>query len=147
MNELMAGDRIAGVALTKVHGTRRDFDCLIECVGGPNLPLVIAHHVLQNVRDEIQTALDADQAVELSFEEALGLIKRGVRLRREGWKGMYVELQVPDEHSKMTRPYVYLVYPDDTPEAMTQRVPWAPSQSDILATDWRISRPSDLRGK
>lgn len=33
----------------------------------------------------------------------------GACVARSGWngKGMYVEMQKPDEHSKMTRPYVW----------------------------------------
>jgi hypothetical protein len=54
------------------------------------------------------------------------------RIRRAGWngKGMWLELQVPDAHSKMSLPYVYMKTADD------KLVPWLCSQSDLLATDW-----------
>lgn len=54
---------------------------------------------------------------------------------RAGWngKGMYLALQVPDEHSKMTLPYVYMC------TVQGYLVPWLCSQSDLLATDWEIA--------
>lgn len=71
---------------------------------------------------------------ELNFGMALSRLRAGQKLQRDGWngKGLWVELQKPDAHSKMTMPYIYLNYPDD------QRVPWAPSQTDVLANDWRV---------
>lgn len=57
------------------------------------------------------------------------------RVRRTGWNGknMYLELQVPDQHSKMTLPYVYMR------TAQGDLVPWLCSQTDLLATDWEIA--------
>lgn len=59
----------------------------------------------------------------------------GRRVRRRGWngKGMWLALQVPDELSKMTRPYVYIC------DAAGQLVPWLCSQSDLLAVDWELA--------
>lgn len=58
----------------------------------------------------------------------------GERVTRTGWNapGQYLELQVPDINSKMTLPYVYLY------TAQGELVPWACSQTDLLATDWEI---------
>lgn len=76
-----------------------------------------------------------------SFGVALEQLKRGSKITRHGWngKGMWLELQRPDRHSKMTLPYVFLCYPTDvispTPGA---RVPWLASQTDMLAEDWAI---------
>ena len=66
------------------------------------------------------------------FGEALRLLHAGQRVAREGWngQGMYVELQVPDEHSKMQRPYLFMSPVDG------ELVPWVASQTDLLATDW-----------
>lgn len=71
----------------------------------------------------------------MDFGAALVNVKNGVRMEREGWngKGMYIELQVPDAHSKMTRPYLYMRTVD------AQLVPWVASQTDILADDWRTA--------
>jgi len=56
------------------------------------------------------------------------------RISREGWngKGMWLKLQVPDKHSKMSLPYIYMKTADGN------LVPWLASQTDILAEDWSI---------
>lgn len=60
----------------------------------------------------------------------------GNRVARAGWNGknMYLELQVPDAHSKMTLPYVYMR------TAQGDLVPWLCSQTDLLATDWGVAQ-------
>jgi hypothetical protein len=70
---------------------------------------------------------------------AISQLKSGRRVRREGWngKGMWLELQTPDENSKMTLPYIYIEYPQGHPAYPNgSRVPWLASQTDILAEDW-----------
>lgn len=71
----------------------------------------------------------------LDFSDALVHIKNGVKMARQGWngKGMYVEIQTPDEHSKMTLSYIYMK------TAQGDLVPWLASQTDILATDWETA--------
>ena len=76
-------------------------------------------------------------------EHDIGWVVRGLRegrrFRRWGWngKGMWIELQVPDEHSKMTLPYIFMEYPAGHPAYPNgSRVPWLASQTDILADDW-----------
>lgn len=68
----------------------------------------------------------------MDFGQALTALKTGSKATREGWngKGMYIELQVPDEHSKMRRPYLFMSPVDGA------LVPWVASQSDLLAEDW-----------
>ena len=46
----------------------------------------------------------------MTFSKALDLLKQGKRLCREGWngQGIFIELQVPDENSKMTVPYLFI---------------------------------------
>ena len=75
-----------------------------------------------------------------NFGSALEYLRQGRRMQRKGWngKGMFVELQVPDEHSKMTLPYIFLNYPDDAANTPGARVPWVPSMTDILANDWQV---------
>lgn len=67
-----------------------------------------------------------------SFHLALMALNKGRRIARKGWngKGMWIELQIPDEHSKMTLPYIYMR------TAQGDLVPWTASQTDILANDW-----------
>ena len=57
---------------------------------------------------------------------------RGGRFARAGWNGknMYIQLQVPDEHSKMSLPYIYMR------TVQGDLVPWLASQTDMLADDW-----------
>lgn len=66
------------------------------------------------------------------FSWALDRLKRGFRVYRAGWngKGMWIALQDPDAHSKMSLPYIFLH------TAQAQRVPWLASQTDMLAEDW-----------
>jgi hypothetical protein len=77
-----------------------------------------------------------------SFGIALSNLKLGYKVARRGWngKGMWLELQVPDAHSKMTLPYLYLNYPADRngPYPAGARVPWLASQTDLLEEDWVI---------
>lgn len=76
----------------------------------------------------------------LSFSTALNAIKDGRKLARTGWngKGLWLEIQRPDAHSKMTLPYIFMSYPDDANNTPGARVPWLASQTDLLAEDWLI---------
>lgn len=79
-----------------------------------------------------------------SFSAALQALKDGNKLTRQGWngKGLWIEIQRPDEHSKMTRPYLFLVSPKGSTKQFGEdvkdfeRVPWLASQTDLLAEDW-----------
>ena len=68
----------------------------------------------------------------MTFGEAIEALKTGSRVTRAGWNGknMYLELQVPDKHSKMTLPYIYMK------TAQGDLVPWLASQTDMLGDDW-----------
>lgn len=79
----------------------------------------------------------------MNFGNALEALKEGKRVARRGWngKGIYLELQRPDAHSKMTLPYIYIVTNGlitDNPEAPKGVVPWLASQTDLLSEDWVI---------
>lgn len=68
----------------------------------------------------------------MDFGDAIRLLKSGGRVSRSGWngKGMWLELQTPDAHSKMSLPYIYM-------RTVTgDLVPWLASQTDMLASDW-----------
>ena len=70
----------------------------------------------------------------MSFGDALEHLKDGGMVARDGWngKGMWLKIQYPDSHSKMTLPYIYLrTVTDDL-------VPWMGSETDLLAEDWRV---------
>lgn len=68
----------------------------------------------------------------MDFGQAVRALKDGERVAREGWngKGMWLQLQRPDEHSKMTLPYIYMK------TAQGDLVPWLASQTDVLSEDW-----------
>lgn len=74
------------------------------------------------------------QSKDMSFGWALIALQEGRRVSRRGWhgSGQYLELQVPDEHSKMRRPYIFISPADSS------FVPWVASQTDLLATDWFV---------
>lgn len=65
---------------------------------------------------------------------AIKELRNGSAVRRAGWNGknMSLELQIPDAHSKMTLPYVFIH------TAQGDLVPWLCSQTDLLATDWEL---------
>lgn len=76
----------------------------------------------------------------MNFGEAIQALKDGRRVAREGWngKGLWLELQTPDAHSKMTLPYIYINYPNEAKTTPGARVPWVASQTDMLAEDWTL---------
>ena len=70
-----------------------------------------------------------------NFGYMLECLKAGeYRARRTGWNGknMYIQIQRPDEHSKNTLPYIYMI------TATGDRVPWLASQTDLLSNDWEL---------
>lgn len=68
------------------------------------------------------------------FSYALRHLRMGYMASREGWngKGMWIKLQIPDDQSKMKRPYIYMSPTDGN------LVPWVASQTDLLAEDWLV---------
>jgi hypothetical protein len=74
----------------------------------------------------------------MKIGQAVEALESGEKVTRIGWNGkfMWLELQVPDEHSKMTLPYIYLNYPASSVYPSGARVPWLASQTDLLADDW-----------
>lgn len=65
---------------------------------------------------------------------AMDQLHTGQRVSRSNWNGpgQYLELQVPDENSKMTLPYIYIH------TVQGDLVPWLASQTDIQAVDWHV---------
>jgi len=80
----------------------------------------------------------------MNLGQAIEELKLGRRVARSGWngKGIFIELQTPPKHSKMTSPYIFI---DTTglqtsnPDAPKSLVPWLASQTDMLAEDWIIA--------
>ena len=79
----------------------------------------------------------------MDFGKAIELLKQGKRAKRKGWNGngIFIELQMPDNNSKMTHPYIFIDttgLQTNNPNAPKNRVPWLASQTDILANDWEV---------
>lgn len=79
----------------------------------------------------------------MTFGLAIEALKMGKKVARAGWngKGIFIELQVPDQYSKMSSPYIFIDttgLQSDNPDAPRSRVPWLASQTDMLAEDWRV---------
>lgn len=68
------------------------------------------------------------------FGWAIRMLKNGNRVCRRGWngKGMFLNLQVPDQHSKMKQPYIFIS------PVCGELVPWVASQPDLLSDDWDL---------
>jgi hypothetical protein len=68
----------------------------------------------------------------MHFGQAIEAMSGGKKVSRTGWngKGMWLAIQRPDEHSKMTLPYIYMR------TAQGDLVPWLASQTDMLSYDW-----------
>lgn len=81
--------------------------------------------------------------ITMNFGVALEAAKKGAKIARKGWngKGIFVKVQIPDQHSKMTSPYLYIDttgLETDNEFAPRSCVPWFASQTDMLADDWVI---------
>lgn len=79
----------------------------------------------------------------LSFGGAIEAMKCGSKVRRKGWngRGIHIEIQNPDENSKMTHPYIFIDttgLKTNNPDAPKDRVPWLASQTDMLSMDWEV---------
>lgn len=81
----------------------------------------------QNQVDSLSSRQD------LKFEDAMYLLRCGLKVFRAGWKNVrYVEMQRPDEQSKMKRAYLFCVPLDN------QAVPFLISFGDLFAEDWQV---------
>lgn len=92
----------------------------------------------EDVFDAAYRPIDA-----LTFGLAIEALKLGKKVARAGWngKGIFIELQVPDQYSKMSSPYIFIDttgLQTDNPDAPRSRVPWLASQTDMLTEDWRV---------
>ena len=78
------------------------------------------------------------QADSMPFGIAVEAMRKGCKVMRRGWNagGMHLEIQVPDKHSKMTHPYLFITVPDCGEGE--RLLPWQPAQVDIFAEDWQI---------
>lgn len=67
-----------------------------------------------------------------SFGDAFEEIKHGMGMRLPSWSGdVVIRVQSPDEHSKMTAPYLYV-------ESRFGKVPWKETMIELFSEDWEI---------
>lgn len=95
----------------------------------------------------VMRMVDTNEAVvpertdRMTFGMALSRLRIGQKLQRAGWngKGLYIRY-VPQ--NGVTLEHLQLVYPvpgdGSGPYPQGAVVPWAPSQTDVLANDWRV---------
>lgn len=82
----------------------------------------------------------------LTFGDSVNQLQQStlsLKMERKGWngKGIFVQLQRPDENSKMSTPYLFIDttgLQTENEDAPKNRVPWAPSQTDMNFADWRV---------
>ena len=83
------------------------------------------------VADETNTPVLGGKA-RMSFGDALKLVKRGMGMRLPQWKeDVVIRAQFPDEHSKMTAPYLYV-------ESRFGRVPWRETEIELFSEEWEV---------
>lgn len=127
----------------------KDNDVMIHCRDGKVINLLDTQDVLYTLSNiaredwEITEQSNIDITATMRFGEALLQLQQGNRVARKGWngKGIYLELQYPENSNKMTQPYIYIVTTNldtDNPYAPKGIVPWFASQTDMLANDWMI---------
>ena len=115
------------------YGTKRIVAYPLERDGAPGFGVTYEDgYQSWSPRDVFEAAYQPSDA--LSFGHALVALKAGESVARAGWNGkdMWLHLQRPDRHSKMSLPYIYM-------RTVTgDLVPWLASQTDMLADDWRV---------
>ncbi|HHI3608518.1 TPA: Thoeris anti-defense Tad2 family protein [Bacillus anthracis] len=68
----------------------------------------------------------------MSFGQAFEEVKQGKGMRLPQWSDdVVVRAQFPDEHSKMTAPYLYV-------ESRFGRVPWKETNIELFSEKWEV---------
>lgn len=68
----------------------------------------------------------------MSFGRALQKAKHGAGMRLPQWSDdVVIRAQYPDEHSKMTAPYLYV-------ESRFGKVPWKETNVELFSEDWEV---------
>ena len=118
------------------------------CVSAENYDETMGHAIcMEKIKDKVwfllgfllQTAVHGVKKLEVeqpaggvSFGTALEAMKKGKGVRLPHWKpDVVIRAQYPDEHSKMTAPYLYV-------ESRYGRVPWKETMIELFSEDWEI---------
>jgi len=68
----------------------------------------------------------------MNFGDALQHTKEGKAMRLPQWSpDVKIKAQFPDEHSKMTAPYLYV-------ESLYGLVPWKETMIELFSEDWEV---------
>ena len=68
----------------------------------------------------------------MNFGQAFEQVKLGKGMRLPAWSADFVvRAQYPDEHSKMTAPYLYV-------ESRFGRVPWMETTIELFSDKWEV---------
>lgn len=66
------------------------------------------------------------------FGDAFERVKKGKGMRLPQWSPeVVIRVQYPDEHSKMTAPYLYV-------ESRFGRVPWKETMIELFSDKWEV---------
>ncbi|MCU4880408.1 Thoeris anti-defense Tad2 family protein [Bacillus cereus] len=68
----------------------------------------------------------------MNFGQAFEAVKKGRGMRLPQWnEDVVIRAQFPDEHSKMTAPYLYV-------ESRFGRVPWKETNIELFSEKWEV---------
>ena len=68
----------------------------------------------------------------MNFGQAFETVKKGQGMRLPQWNNdVVIKAQFPDEHSKMTAPYLYV-------ESRFGCVPWKETNIELFSDDWEV---------
>ncbi len=68
----------------------------------------------------------------MNFGQAFEQVKKGKGMRLPQWKpDVVIRAQYPDEHNKMTAPYLYV-------ESRFGCVPWKETMIELFAENWEV---------
>lgn len=68
----------------------------------------------------------------MTFGKAIKEMQDGQAVRLPKWsEDVKIQIQVPDEHSKMTAPYFYVT-------SRFGLVPWIPTMIEMLSIEWEV---------
>lgn len=68
----------------------------------------------------------------MNFGEAFEQVKKGKSMRLPLWADdVKIKAQFPDEHSKMTAPYLYV-------ESRFGMVPWKETMIELFSNEWEV---------
>ena len=69
----------------------------------------------------------------MNFGQAFEEVKKDKGMRLPQWsEDVVIKAQFPDEHSKMTAPYLYV-------ESRFGRVPWKETNIELFAENWEVT--------